>query len=233
MCTMYTLHLQLLTLSTNMNMANKTTIQIKRSTYRHGDLYRALLDAAVQLARKGGAEAVVLREVTRQAGVSPNAAYRHFADRHALLQAVSMAAQSALAVEIENEINRIGKSDDQLELARARLRAVGTAYLRFALAEPGLFGMAFSVPNDLSNADNPASAGESGLTAYQLLGTALDKLIEAGAITQERRQFAEIFAWSAVHGFAKLMLEGPLRSLDKTQAEVIGQRLIDVVERGL
>ena len=52
-----------------------------RSTYRHGDLRRALLDAGIQLARTGGPDAVVLREATRRAGVVPNAAYRHFASR--------------------------------------------------------------------------------------------------------------------------------------------------------
>ena len=52
-----------------------------RSTYRHGDLRRALLEAGIELARQGGPEAVVLREATRRAGVVPNAAYRHFASR--------------------------------------------------------------------------------------------------------------------------------------------------------
>ncbi|MEO6117747.1 MAG: TetR/AcrR family transcriptional regulator [Methylotenera sp.] len=216
-----------------MNIADKKITHAKRATYRHGDLHRTMLEAAMQMARKGGAGAIVLREVTRQAGVAPNAAYRHFADRNALLQAVSLAAQSALAIEIEEEINKISKTNNLLEAARARLRAVGTGYLRFAQAEPGLFGMAFSVPHDLSDAENPASAGETGLTPFQLLGVALDMLVEAGALTQERRLFAEIFAWSAVHGFAMLILEGPLRALDKTQTEVIGQRLIDMVERGL
>ena len=52
---------------------------IARSTYRHGDLRRALLEAGIELARSGGPDAVVLREATRRAGVAPNAAYRHFA----------------------------------------------------------------------------------------------------------------------------------------------------------
>ena len=69
-----------------------------RSTYRHGDLRRALLDAGIELARDGGPDAVVLREATRRAGVVPNAAYRHFASRHALLVAVRAAALSAVAV---------------------------------------------------------------------------------------------------------------------------------------
>ena len=59
-----------------------------RRSYRHGDLRRALLDAGVALAREGGPDAVVLREATRRAGVVPNAAYRHFAGRQALLDAV-------------------------------------------------------------------------------------------------------------------------------------------------
>jgi len=230
---MYTLNIQLWTVSTNMNITNKKSTLTKRSTYRHGDLYRVLLEAAIQMAKQGGADAIVLREVTRQAGVAPNAAYRHFADRNALLQAVSMAAQSALANVIEDEINKIEKTNNRVENARARLRSVGTGYLRFARIEPGLFRMAFSVHNDLSNAANPASAGRSGLTPYQLLGSALDMLVEAGVLPQERRMSAEIFAWSAVHGFAILTLEGPLRMLDKMQTEVVGQRLIDMVERGL
>ena len=230
---MYTLNTQLWTVSTSMNITNKKNTPSKRSTYRHGDLYRTLLEAAIQMAKQGGADAIVLREVTRQAGVAPNAAYRHFADRNAILQAVSMAAQSSLANVVEDEISQIKETHNLLENASARLRAVGTGYLRFARIEPGLFRMAFSIHNDLSNAANPASAGRSGLTPYQLLGSALDMLVKAGALPEERRMSAEIFAWSAVHGFAMLTLEGPLRALDKTQAEVIGQRLIDMVERGL
>ena len=62
-----------------------------RITYRHGDLHRALLDAGIALANAGGPEAVILREATRRAGVAPNAAYRHFASRQDLLQAVRSA----------------------------------------------------------------------------------------------------------------------------------------------
>ena len=206
---------------------------LKRDTYRHGDLYRTLLSTAVHLATVGGANAVVLREVTRQAGVSPNAAYRHFSDRQALLQAVSRAAQSALANVIETEMNAINDFGDASQVARARFRAVGTGYLKFALTQPGLFRTAFSVHNDLSQAANVASAGNSGLTPFQLLNTALDRLVEVGALARERRLSAEFFVWSAVHGFAILLLDGPLRGLDKNQIEAIGQQLISSVERGL
>jgi AcrR family transcriptional regulator len=74
-----------------------------RSTYRHGDLRRALLDAGIALARDGGPDAVVLREATRRAGVVPNAAYRHFASRDELLQAVRSAALANLAAAMIDE----------------------------------------------------------------------------------------------------------------------------------
>ena len=73
------------------------TASTARTTYRHGDLHRALLDAGIELARQGGPDAVVLREATRRAGVAPNAAYRHFANRDDLLGAVRAAAVAAAA----------------------------------------------------------------------------------------------------------------------------------------
>src|SRR5262249_3122757 len=76
----------------------------KRSTYRHGDLRRALLEAGITLARAGGPDTVVLREATRRVGVVPNAAYRHFARRRALLQAVRMAALAQPARPIAGEL---------------------------------------------------------------------------------------------------------------------------------
>ncbi|MFI9254972.1 TetR/AcrR family transcriptional regulator [Streptomyces sp. NPDC053069] len=66
-----------------------------------GDLRNALIEAAPELARQGGPEAVVLRAATRQAGVVPNAAYRHFADRDALLHAVSQTAMAQVARTME------------------------------------------------------------------------------------------------------------------------------------
>lgn len=205
----------------------------QRKTYRHGDLYRALLEAGTQLARAGGPTAVVLREATRQVGVAPNAAYRHFADRNALLQAVCFVAQSQLAQAIETEMKACVDTGNAADLARAHVRAVGTGYLRFARAEPGLFRTAFSVHEDLQQAKTPAMAGESGLTPFQLLGSALDELVAAGAMSGDRRAGAEFLAWSAVHGLAMLSIDGPLRSLNNEQAAAVGQRLIDMVEHGM
>lgn len=205
----------------------------KRETYRHGDLRRALLEAGTRLARVGGPTAVVLREATRQVGVAPNAAYRHFADRDALLQAVCAAAQAELALAIEAEWAACPSGGSAADVARAHLRAVGTGYLRFARAEPGLFRTAFSVHEDLQKATIPEMAGKSGLTPFQLLTRALDEMCEAGVLLPERRFGAEFLAWSAVHGLSMLLIDGPLRVLNDEQAAGIGAQLLEMVERGL
>ncbi len=205
----------------------------KRRTYRHGDLRRALLEAGTALARQGGPDAVVLREATRQAGVAPNAAYRHFADRAALLHAVCDAAQAALARAMEAEQARLPRHRDLVRAAQARLRAVGAGYLHFAQAEPGLFLTAFAVPEDLQRADAAPRAGDSGLTPFQLLSAALDGLVEAGALPPQRRPGAEVLAWSAVHGLAMLALRGPLRALEPARLEALAQRLLHMVVQGL
>src|SRR5688572_18885367 len=114
-----------------------------RTTYRHGDLRRALLEAGIALAQAGGPDAVVLREATRRAGVVPNAAYRHFASRLDLLGAVRMAGLSRLAQSMEAQLSALSAKLAPAELARASLRAVGLGYLDFALNETGLFRTIF------------------------------------------------------------------------------------------
>jgi AcrR family transcriptional regulator len=185
------------------------------------------------MARLGGPDAVVLREATRRAGVAPNAAYRHFADRLDLLNAVCSAAQSIIADAIEDELARLPEHRNPLTRARSRLRGLGTAYLHSAQAEPGLFRTAFSVPGNLDGAFDPARAGRAGRTPFQILSEVLDDLVSAGALTAERRPGAEFLAWSAVHGLATLIIEGPLGSLDEASRTAVSTRLLDMVEQGL
>jgi AcrR family transcriptional regulator len=204
-----------------------------RTTYRHGDLRHALLEVGLALARDGGPDAVVLREATRRAGVAPSAAYRHFADRQALLKGVCAAAQAALADAIEDELAALPPAPSPAERARTRLRAVGVGYLRFAQAEPGLFRTAFSVSGDLDSSTDPARAGRGGRTPFQLLADALDELVEAGVLPTARRPGAEFLAWSSVHGLGMLLIDGPLRALTGAQRAAITSRLLEMVEQGL
>ena len=210
----------------------KNTKPATRSTYRHGDLRRVLLEAGIALAQTGGPDAIVLREATRRAGVVPNAAYRHFASRMELLQAVRMAALSRLARSIETELDAVGADLGPVELARASLRAVGLGYLHFALNETGLFRTVFTESHEWGS-PNPAKAGSSGLNPFQLLGVALDRMVEAGVLPAARRHGAEFLAWSAVHGLAMLIIDGPLRNLPPSQMDVLQRRVVAMVEQGL
>lgn len=206
---------------------------ITRSTYRHGDLKRALLEAGIALARDGGPDAIVIREVTRRVGVAPNAAYRYYENRQQLLEAVRAASLSALAVFMENEIAKLRGEKNTVDFARANLRAVGTGYLRFAVKETGLFRTAFAASNEVEGNADPATAGKSGLNPFQLLGEALDKLVDTDVLSSDRRVPAEYFALATVHGLAVLAIDGPLRNLNQKQFDELGQRLLDMVEKGL
>ena len=202
-----------------------------RATYRHGDLRRALLDAGVELARQGGPDAVVLREATRRAGVAPNAAYRHFANRDDLLAAVRAAAVAAHFMEAE--LAQVPTTGTRTEQAHAKVRAVGAGYMRFAHAETGLFRTAFGGRFTVQTHPDPAMGGATGLNPFQHLSAALDDLVTAGALPAERRPGAEYLAWSTVHGMALLSIDGPLRGTPQPLLDGLGQRLLDMVERGI
>lgn len=205
-----------------------------RDTYRHGDLRRALLEAGMALAREGGPAAVKLREATRQAGVAPNAAYRHFASQQDLLQAVRAESLSAVAKAMEDELAAIPPGLSPADHARASVRAVGTGYLRFAQAEPGLFRTAFALSDKLIQATPKwPTAGPGGRNPYELLCDAVDQLVAAGIMPAAKRPGAEILAWSAVHGLAMLVVDGPLAAPVGPHFQAFGQRLLDMVEKGL
>ena len=216
------------------NRSNLGLEKPSRSTYRHGDLRRALLNAGIELARAGGPGAVVLREATRRAGVAPNAAYRHFANRNALLMAVRASALSAVARAMEAELQTISADLPHAGMARASVRAIGQGYLRFAMNEPGLFCTAFGLSDkQMQSTPELPTGGDSGLNPFELLGAALDELVAAGIMLPRRRAGAEYLAWSAVHGLAMLVVDGPLASVIEPQLAQISQRLLDMVEKGL
>jgi len=205
----------------------------KRAPYHHGNLGAALVGAGMELAREGGPDAVVVREASRRVGVSHNAAYRHFPDRDGLLKAVCAECMSELARRMERRIAEVDPDDPSAEAARRRLGATGTAYVEFALTEPGLFRTAFAVPRGPGYLEPGEGVGDTGLGPYELLNAQLDALVAAGGLPEERRPYADIAAWSAVHGIATLMLDGPLRALPEEDRAPAVQRLLETIDRGL
>ncbi len=194
--------------------------------YHHGNLRQALLEQAVELARAGGPDAVALRDVQRLAGVSNSAAYRHYADRDALLVAVTEYAEERLADTITAALNAVPKRGRPARRAVARFRASGQAYVDFALAEPGLFRTVFA----------PGPARERDVSEahpFQILIGCIDDLVATGSLSAARRAGLDAAAWAAVHGLAVLFLDGPLAVLDSAGKQHIANRLLDVFQDGL
>jgi AcrR family transcriptional regulator len=200
--------------------------------YHHGNLRSALVDAAVELARERGPDAVVLREASRRVGVSHNAAYRHFADRAELLGEVAGRCMTALARLIERRVAKAPRGEGA-EAERARLRASGAAYVEFALTEPGWFRAAFAPPAERGSFPPGTGVGDSGLGPFELLTERLDAFEAAGGFPPERRPLAEYAAWSTVHGLATLLTDGPLSGIPASERTRLMDRVFDSVERGL
>lgn len=197
--------------------------RMTRSTYHHGDLRRALLAEASELARTGGPDAVTLREVARRLDVSPAAIYRHVPDREALLGEVAATARLALARRMLDEVATVDEKEPR-ERAIQRFRAIGRGYLRFAQEEPHLLGAAF-LP--IQPPDGPAEDPNP----WNVLASALDDLVATGAMPAERRAGAEIVAWSSVHGFA--ILRGG-RAFDVSGAvDPDAEAILDAIARSL
>lgn len=203
-----------------------------RESYHHGQLGPALVRAGLTLASSGGAQAIVLREATRMAGVTPKAAYRHFSSREALVDAVAAAALGRMAEVIDQHLAEV-PAGTAAEEALGQLRAVGRGYVEFALTEPGWFDVAFFTPADMAPASAPDAVGESGRTPYQQLGDALDAMVAAGVMAPERRLGGDIFCWSAVHGFAVLATKGPLRALPPEQRGQVAELVVEMAVRGV
>jgi AcrR family transcriptional regulator len=203
-----------------------------RTRYHHGDLRNAMMDSAVELARTGGPEAVVLREVARRVGVSATAAYRHFSDVEALLDEVKRSALEVLADSIVAAVAVVPVDGDAGDVAVAQLRAAANAYIDFAIEQPGLFMTAFC----RTEVPGREYEGEpfTETDAFQALGALLDQVVAAGRMPADRRAGAEIAAWSMVHGFALLLVDGPLRRhLSEAEQDFVRERTLDVVIRGL
>jgi AcrR family transcriptional regulator len=211
-------------------MNGMSTPTARRDHYHHGDLANALANAALDLARAGGPQAVVLRAAARQVGVSATAAYRHFSGHDALMDTVKQHCQVELVGRMEAELAAGTPETDPGREALRRLRALGRGYVQFAQAEPGLFRTAFlhsEAPLDEQWAALLAAPG------FQALTSTLDEMVEHGVLAPERRPGAEIIAWSGVHGLATLVLDGPLGALPPDDRAATIERVLDAISTGV
>jgi AcrR family transcriptional regulator len=206
--------------------------EVERRRRPRGAVRAGLVAAGLELARTGGPDAVVLREATRMVGVVPNAAYRHFADRDELLAAVCAAAMRELAARMAAGVARVRGKHGDPAAARRRLQAIGTAYLEFAREEPGLFATAFALPQQHAYDAADGGTGQE-VTPLGHLRTALDELVDAGVLQRRRRDGIEYPIWSAVHGLAVLVGQGPLRDVPDATRQHLEELTFTFIEESL
>ena len=198
-----------------------------RQTYHHGHLHEVLVKKGLEMARSGGTEAVVLREATRRAGVSPNAAYRHFANREALLDEVGLAAADQIGVVMREAVAEAQPIDDE-SVAVSQLVAACRAYLDFALTEPGLFDVAYRISDTGLDALNVDRSKAPNLPDSVIQDVLSDREVTLSDRVDVRSLV--ILLWSVLHGFASLSTSGPLRG-EKTREWA--DRVLDVIRASL
>ncbi|MEV7657584.1 WHG domain-containing protein [Streptomyces anulatus] len=162
----------------------------RERTYHHGDLRRAILDAALDAIAANGPGALSLRDLARRAGVSHAAPAHHFKDRTGLLTAVAAEGYALFA-------DALAGAPD--------LRERGVAYVRFAATHPAHFQVMFQP--DLHRTDDPDLLA-ARTRATEALRAGVADLPPAGRGEDDR--LAGVAAWSLAHGFATLLLSGNL-----------------------
>lgn len=164
--------------------------------YHHGALREALIDAAEAILDERGVEGFSLREAARRAGVSPAAPGHHFGDARGLLTAVATRAFRDFGDALE--------AGDVGTRRMERLRGIGMAYVRFALANRARFELMWR-KSMLDRED--AAFCEAGDRAFDIL----DRIARgegAGEGPDLAAMAPSIAGWSMVHGFVELALSG-------------------------
>ena len=194
----------------------------RANRYHHGDLRRALLQAAVRTIGAHGIDGLTLRAVGSSLGVSRTALYRHFADKAALLAAVAAEGFRTLRVELEEAWERGGRG-------RAGFDAMGMAYVRFAVAHPSHYRVMFGA--DIDDAASPELAQE-GAAAFQVLVNSLVAQQQDGLVRRDDPQQLALFIWANVHGIAMLALDRRLEH-QHTDGEALARYAIGRLHTGI
>lgn len=174
--------------------------------YHHGDLRRALIQATLALVEEKGVGGFTMAEAARRAGVSVAAPYRHFTDKEALITAAAVTGFDALNASLT------AAARDAPHDPVAVLAALGTGYVRFALAAPAQFDLMFAARIDTSRTPELRAAVDR---TEQVLLTAVQALPPAA---RTPAQIAQAL-WALVHGVAALAVDDLLSAtLDDSAA---------------
>jgi AcrR family transcriptional regulator len=199
-----------------------------KAAYHHGDLRRALIDAALELADREGLEALTTRALARTLDVSHAAPARHFPNRGALLAEVAAEA-------FERFSQALSRASKGL-VGEETFAAMGRAYVRFALEHPALVRLMFS-PELQALAEPSERLAATSTQAYEVLQAGARSALGAGASEQQVSD-AAFFGWSVAHGAAALWLDGPVKHFGpkqgaKTRFLAQADHAVDVAARAL
>jgi AcrR family transcriptional regulator len=173
-------------------------------SYHHGNLREALLNAAESLLLEQGADAFTLRECARRAGVSHAAPAHHFGDARGLLTAFATVGFERMAALMQRY------RDAAPEQPSHRLVAVGRAYIDFAIAHRAHFQLMFAT--DRLDAADPALQQAAQRTG-DMLRSAMAEVMAERQLPEHTLPPRLLLAWSAVHGYATLVIEGQCLTL--------------------
>lgn len=197
------------------------------STYHHGNLRLALLDAASQLIEQEGVAGVSLRAVARQAGVSHAAPYRHFRDKNAMLCGIAETGFTALGQRLAQAIKLYPDSPEQ------QLIAGGVAYVELAIDNPQRHNLMFG--GVLSNAEVDRSLEAASNMSFQGVVDIIRNGQRSHVFRSGDADELALTAWSVVHGYAMLASTGQLdhRAASKQEKLAIATRVTANLVHGL
>jgi AcrR family transcriptional regulator len=173
------------------------------SPYHHGALRDALLEAAERVLERDGLAGLTLRAVAREAGVSHAAPTHHFRDLTGLVSELAAIGFRQFSAAMASAGNASLPLAEQA-LARAH------AYIGYAQAHPGLYGLMFRTERlDMSRSSLHEAANASFSAFAGAIGASRHEPISAQALTLDQGA-ALVRAWSLVHGFTMLLLDDRL-----------------------
>ncbi len=183
--------------------------------YHHGDLRRALLDAAMGVLEEDPGASLSMRDLARRLGVSHQAPYHYFRDRDALLKALGDAAIGDLLAAQQQAV--AAQTDP-----RERLIALGTAYVDFAATRPRAFELVFDAR--LCPPDAPSPGRAPLIRANEdLLGRCIADLCATGWRPGADVEATALAMWGTAHGLASLVMGGhiPREAIDGVLRQVV------------
>ena len=185
----------------------KTSAKATKSSYHHGNLREALVDAALALVEEKGPAGLTLRAAARKAGVSQAAPYRHFADKETLLAAVAEKGFHNMAAFMREAC--VPYKDDPLR----RLNELGVSYVLFAVQHPNQFRVMFGpeVADKKKHSDLHKAAQETFALLTQ--GIADYTSSDAAVPGLKTGKDAALAAWAIVHGLSSLIVDGQLEPI--------------------